>query len=68
MACDDVDPLIDQAIGGLSLFDGQSPVTSKDDLRRRLWLRGPRPERESVNIAQHLRNRFGRDKAQLAAA
>ena len=67
MACDDIDPLIDQAVGGLSFFDGQGPVTGKDDLRCRLRLCGPRPERESVNIAQHLRNRFSCDKPQLAA-
>src|SRR5262249_1282861 len=68
MACDDVDPLIDQAVSSLSLFDGQGPVTGKDGLRARLRLRGPRPERESFNIAQHLGNWFGRDKPQLAAA
>ena len=63
---EDVDALVDQAVGGFGFLDRHRPVAGEDHLRGRLRVGEPGAEREGVDVAQHLRDRFCGDKAELA--
>ena len=67
VAGDDVDALVDQAVGGFGFLDRQRPVAGED--RPGVVIFGfdrARAEREGVDVAQHLRDRLGGDEAELA--
>ena len=63
---EDVDALVDQAVGGFGFLDRHRPVAGEDHLRGRLRVGEPGAQRESVDVAQHLRDRFCGDKAEFA--
>ena len=66
MTGDDIDALIDKAIGRLCLFDRHGPIARENDLCGGLWIGNAGPQCKRIDIAQHLRNRFGCDEAQFA--
>jgi len=65
MAGDDVHALVGQAVGRLRLTDRQEPVPGEDDLGRDAGIDGLRGEGEGIDVAQHLRDRLGRDEAEF---
>jgi hypothetical protein len=64
---EDVDALVDQAVSGFGFLDRHRPVTGEDHLRGCLRVGKLGAEREGVDVAQHLRDRFRRDEPELAA-
>ena len=66
VAGQDVDALVDQAVGGFGFLDRHRPVAGEDHLRGGLRIGEPGAEREGVDVAQHLRDRLGGDEAELA--
>src|SRR3569832_68439 len=64
---EDVDTLVDQAIGSFRFLNRHRPVAGEDHLRGRLRNGELGAKRECVDVAQDLRDRFRRDEAELAA-
>ncbi len=62
---EDVDALVGQAVGGLGFLDRHRPVAGEDDLRGDGRVDRAGAHREGVDVAQHLRDRLGRDEAEL---
>ncbi len=67
MAGQHVDTLIDQTVGRFGFLDGHRPVAGENDLGGGLRVCKFRAKRERVDVAQHLRDRFGGNEAELAA-
>lgn len=61
-----VDPLVRDAISGFGFLDRFDPFPSKDHLRSDVGIDAAGSDGEAVFIAQHLWDRLGGNKPQLA--
>jgi hypothetical protein len=68
VAGEDIDALVDQAVGGFGFLDRHRPVAGEDHVGGGLRIHRARAEREGVDVAQHLRDRLGGDEAELACS
>jgi hypothetical protein len=66
VTAENVDALIDQAVGGFRFLHRHRPIAGEDHLCGDFRIGELGAEGEGVDVAQHLRDRLGGDEAELA--